>query len=440
MKKSVLAICVVMSALIGLAWISQFGNMISSGSKVKKNVAQAQEYEEKNLYQKAIETYEEALKLKESEKTRGAWLKANEKAYDDGVLTDKEYSKALVAACDLFPKNADFRELMLSHYVETNNYTKAYDAYRDCIKDKVTNDNIKKLGIAIKYSFTIGGKVYSEFNRTPNGYYTVSDGDEWGVVDPLGERIVDCDYLYISPYNSDLQAVFVSDKDTRLIGEDDVVEVIFKDKVLKSGAYGDGYLPVCTENGEWRFLNCETGEYVFDTYESASNFVDGIAVVKKAGKWVLINAENKAAGANAFDDVKLLGNGDYIYKDVMVASKDGKYGIYDKNGNATTEFACSDMDASYGGYIAFLGDNGKWGFVNKKGKVVIEPEYDNAKSFSNGLAAVCKDGKWGFIDKDNVLVIANQFMDADYMSGKGVCLVSSAEGQYHLLKLRFFEK
>jgi len=37
--------------------------------------------------------------------------------------------------------------------------------------------------------------------------------------------------------------------------------------------------------------------------------------------------------------------------------------------------------------IAFKNNN-KWGFVNEEGKIVIEPQYDNAKSFSYGLAAV----------------------------------------------------
>jgi hypothetical protein len=40
----------------------------------------------------------------------------------------------------------------------------------------------------------------------------------------------------------------------------------------------------------------------------------------------------------------------------------------------------------------------RWGFVNEAGDTVIHPEYDAARGFRNGLAAVCNVGKWGFID------------------------------------------
>ncbi len=48
------------------------------------------------------------------------------------------------------------------------------------------------------------------------------------------------------------------------------------------------------------------------------------------------------------------------------------------------------------------------GFINKKGEVVIPLEYDNGRSFSEGLAAVCiesQSSKWGYINKDNEEVL-----------------------------------
>ncbi|RLG25198.1 WG repeat-containing protein, partial [Methanosarcinales archaeon] len=49
--------------------------------------------------------------------------------------------------------------------------------------------------------------------------------------------------------------------------------------------------------------------------------------------------------------------------------------------------------------LARVVKNGKYGFVDKKGKIVIPLKYDNAGSFSEGLAWVEKDGKEGFVDK-----------------------------------------
>ena len=37
--------------------------------------------------------------------------------------------------------------------------------------------------------------------------------------------------------------------------------------------------------------------------------------------------------------------------------------------------------------------------------MVIEPQFDGIRVFSEGLAGVEKDGKWGYIDKSDKLVI-----------------------------------
>ena len=58
----------------------------------------------------------------------------------------------------------------------------------------------------------------------------------------------------------------------------------------------------------------------------------------------------------------------------------------------------------------------KYGFIDKSGKVVIEPQFDDVGPFSEGFAGVEKDGKWGFIDKSGKVVIEPQFDDAEPFS------------------------
>jgi len=437
MKKSVLVICIFMIALAALAWFSQVTTLATTTVEFNKNIKSAEGYLEQGLYQKSIESYEKALSLKEKESVRKSWLETGKKAFDDNVITDKDYTKMLEKACDEYQKNVEFREMLLTHLSETNNPTNAYNAYKRCKRDGIKSEKISELGIKISYTYTIGGKAYTDFNRAPTGYISAESVDEWGVIDPSGERIIDCEFNYVSPYNSDVQAVFVAD-DTRIINNENVVEHVLKETVSKSGAYGSGYLPVCVKEDEWRYLNCETGEYEFDTYEAASNFVDGVAAVCKNGKWSLINTKNETVCDTTFDDVKLHGNGDYVYDGIMIASVSGKYGMYDEKGKSKGSFTASDMDVYCGGDVAFEGDGGKWGYVTTGGKVSVEAQYENAKSYSNGLAAVSIDDKWGFINEDAALAIENQFVDADYFSKKGVCMISTLEGQYQVLKLKFF--
>lgn len=56
--------------------------------------------------------------------------------------------------------------------------------------------------------------------------------------------------------------------------------------------------------------------------------------------------------------------------------------------------------------------DGKAGFIDKFGKIMIQPVYDRAYPFSEGLAAVEVDGKWGYIDSFGEFAIAPQFAEA----------------------------
>ena len=59
------------------------------------------------------------------------------------------------------------------------------------------------------------------------------------------------------------------------------------------------------------------------------------------------------------------------------------------------------------------------------------------KCFSNGLAAVKMNGKWGFINKEGRTVIDYQFVDADYFTSEGLCFVSFVKDEYCQINLKF---
>ena len=65
--------------------------------------------------------------------------------------------------------------------------------------------------------------------------------------------------------------------------------------------------------------------------------------------------------------------------------------------------------------------NGYMGFIDGCGRVVIEPVYDSALEFSEGLARVEKNGKFGFIDKSGKVVI-NFYLDFAWYFHEGKAL------------------
>ena len=59
---------------------------------------------------------------------------------------------------------------------------------------------------------------------------------------------------------------------------------------------------------------------------------------------------------------------------------------------------------------------GKWGYRDRKGNVVIQPDFDDAFEFSEDLACVEKDGKLGYIDRQGGVVIDFKFDSATSFS------------------------
>ncbi len=47
--------------------------------------------------------------------------------------------------------------------------------------------------------------------------------------------------------------------------------------------------------------------------------------------------------------------------------------------------------------LALVCQNGKYGFISKKGEMVIPCQYEDALFFSDGIAIVCQEGKYGAI-------------------------------------------
>lgn len=63
-------------------------------------------------------------------------------------------------------------------------------------------------------------------------------------------------------------------------------------------------------------------------------------------------------------------------------------------------------------------DGGKYGYIDSTGKVVINPQFDYASSFEDGLALVKKGKKYSFIDKTGKIVIDPPYtLAADFSEG-----------------------
>ncbi|KAA5535101.1 TIR domain-containing protein [Taibaiella lutea] len=84
---------------------------------------------------------------------------------------------------------------------------------------------------------------------------------------------------------------------------------------------------------------------------------------------------------------------------------EGKFGFVDSkgrdiNGASTVQFKYSSAEEFNEG-LAKVGNNSRYGFIDKHGNAVIPMQYEAAESFSDGKANVRKNGHWYYIDKNN---------------------------------------
>ena len=99
----------------------------------------------------------------------------------------------------------------------------------------------------------------------------------------------------------------------------------------------------------------------------------------------------------------------------------GKYGYIDKNGEIVIAFQYDDVRPFENGVAAVK--TGKsyyagWEYIDKNGNKVtrVGEQYAAMQDFSEGLAAVKRAGKWGYIDSTGNLVIDIKYKDAGKFS------------------------
>ena len=85
------------------------------------------------------------------------------------------------------------------------------------------------------------------------------------------------------------------------------------------------------------------------------------------------------------------------------------------NSKGKTIFSCPDAGHFSGGQgLCSVKVNGKWGYINTEGQIVIPCIYDNVEPFKNGVAVVCKDNLWGVINSSGKELVPLKFKDLDY--------------------------
>jgi hypothetical protein len=164
------------------------------------------------------------------------------------------------------------------------------------------------------------------------------------------------------------------------------------------------------KDAKWGFID-EKGSYVINPqYISATVFSEGLAwVVTENGAPTAINekGEIKITLQNA-EEVRVFSGG---FAAFSTTDKSGnvKWGFVDTKGNVKINPQFAKVGCFSDGKCNVANEEGKWGYIDASGKISINYQFKLAQSFYGGRAIVSNNDKYGVIGIDGKYIVNPQF-------------------------------
>ncbi|MDY4650564.1 MAG: WG repeat-containing protein, partial [Muribaculaceae bacterium] len=115
-----------------------------------------------------------------------------------------------------------------------------------------------------------------------------------------------------------------------------------------------------------------------------------------------------------------------------------KYGLIDINGKVLAppiyiyDLAKVDRMEFHEG-LAAVCVNGKWGYINARGEMAIEPRFEEAQNFQEGVAYIKEDGRYGLIDRSGSIVVKPQFTNISTKIKNGYIRVEKSNRKWGVI-------
>ena len=178
-------------------------------------------------------------------------------------------------------------------------------------------------------------------------------------------------------------------------------------KPIERNLFYNGVILGSSDDRRWYLLN-DKGEKISHTYYEISQYIsEGLIMAFGNGGWGFLHTSGDIVIAPQFEGVKNFGNG-------LAGVK-----VFDQT-IAVTDNGSTQYIKKY-----------KWGFIDKTGKMVIEPQYEDVERFTDGLCPVKSEGKYGYINTNGEMVIKNQYDTAENFV-RGTAIIS-IDGGYALI-------
>lgn len=308
--------------------------------------------------------------------------------YEDNVaLTYLDYSRAII---NLNSKNIITQkefETKNKGYLLTGFYSNGYTSVIKNFKWGYVDTNGK---VVIEAQFDVGHQFYDGLAKVGMG--SVSEGFKYGYINKTGNYIVKPQFDEAMDYNHGFAIVKLNGKYGVLNNKGEwLVKAIYEE----IGIWNYPLIKIKL-NGKWGLINATGKKIVKPKYDAFLHFGDKTITFKEGIFLGLMDLNGKEIHKSNYENIHSISD-DLIF--IQVAPN-YKWAILDSNGNTIVplqENAGSSSTEFSEGLIIYK-ENLNSGFINKKGKIIVAPQFHELGEMKEGLAfAKIKNGKFGFI-------------------------------------------
>lgn len=244
-------------------------------------------------------------------------------------------------------------------------------------------------------------QYYYLLDKISEGLIAFRQDSLWGYMTPDGKTVIPPGFTYASSFRSGLAAVRVAEKGYGYIDKKgnwvvapqfDIAEPFVGEfaRVAKLVPVGRG-----SSRRDWGLIDRQ-GKLILpmENYSIYAYFPNqGFYVQKTEKEYFFLDANGKITNTTPYDNLTTYTD------DGLTRFRQGKvHGMLDKMGKVVIPPVFDDLDDFHEG-LAAAKYQGKWGFINLQGEIVIPYRYDGAFRFRDGRAIVGNDGEVLVINK-----------------------------------------
>ena len=267
----------------------------------------------------------------------------------------------------------------------------------DYTKGYITVDLNKKYGLVSYAGSKILENKYEKIDAIyGENHFVIQEKGKQIVINSKGDKVITDGFDKITQINSD-GVVFVKDKEYGFMNYDKkvLVKPTYQElKEINTGtlkAKKDNKYGIIDINGKEKlgfkysdlYYEESAGFYVTEDEKYNSQILDNKLKVKLSGVLSELNKEDGYMKLKIKDEYKYY-NFKFEEKDVkdvlsnnnlFVSRKDGKYGFVDKEGNVVVDYIYDEAQEQNKYGFAAVKKGNLWGSINREGKEVITPKY-----------------------------------------------------------------